>query len=130
MKHMRDLKGGDTMARAKNGSKKRPEQPLQPYYSPEDAENLAISLAYDLVLERLRDGTATSQETVHFLKLGSSRNQAEMEKLREENTLLKAKTNAIKSAGNLEKLYANVISAIKKYNGISEEEEEIDEDYD
>lgn len=118
------------MARAKNGSKKRPEQPLQPYYSPEDAENLAISLAYDLVLERLRDGTATSQETVHFLKLGSSRNQAEMEKLREENTLLKAKTNAIKSAGNLEKLYENVISAIKKYNGVSEEEEEIDEDYD
>ena len=35
-----------------------------PARSPETRENQLISLAYDLVEERLRNGTATSAETV------------------------------------------------------------------
>ena len=54
--------------------------------SPEARENQLISLAYDLVEQRLRDGTATSQETVHFLKLGSTKDRIEKEILERQKT--------------------------------------------
>ena len=61
---------------------------VRPALNPEARENQLIALAVDLVEQRLLDGTASSQETTHFLKLGSMKNQLEMEKLREENTAL------------------------------------------
>lgn len=35
-------------------------------YTAEERENELTNLAYDLVEQRLRDGTATAAETVHF----------------------------------------------------------------
>ena len=43
----------------------------KPASTPEAREQQLISAAYDLVEERILNGTATSQELVHFLKLGS-----------------------------------------------------------
>ena len=43
----------------------------------EGRENELISMAYDLVAQRLKDGTATSAETVHFLKMGSAKERLE-----------------------------------------------------
>ena len=40
--------------------------------TPEARESQLVSMAYDLVEQRLLNGTATSQETTYFLKLGSS----------------------------------------------------------
>lgn len=39
--------------------------------TPEDREQQLIAAAYDLAEERILNGTATSQEIVHFLKLGT-----------------------------------------------------------
>ena len=72
-----------------------------------------------MVQQRLLDGSASSQETTHFLKLGSMKNQLEMEKLREENKLLKAKTESIQSAKRVEELYAEAINAMRRYSGNS-----------
>ena len=102
-----------------NNEKKR-----RPALSPEARENQLISLAVDLVEQRLLDGTASSQETTHFLKLGSMKNQLEMEKLREENRLLKAKTESIQSAKRVEELYANAIEAMRTYGGHGDEYED------
>ncbi len=95
---------------------------MPPATSPEERENQLIALAYDLVEKRLIEGTATSQETVHFLKMGSVRQQEELEKLRSENELLKAKTESIQSDKVTEQLYRDAIDAMRSYQPTQEDE--------
>ncbi len=92
-----------------------------PAATPEERENQLISLAFDRAEQQLRDGTASSQVITHFLKLGTVKAEYEVEKLKKENALLEAKTSAIESQENIERLYANAIEAMKKYRGNSEE---------
>jgi len=87
-------------------------------------ENQIVSLAYDLVEERIKKKTATSQEVTHFLKTGSALAQLEMAKLEKENELLSAKTEALKSQKRVEELYASAMKAFRSYSG----QEEIDDD--
>lgn len=89
----------------------------RPARTPEERNNQLIALAYDLVEQRLLDGSATAQETTHFLKLGSSKNRLEEEKLKKENELLRAKTEAIESNKRIEELYSQAIEAMRRYNG-------------
>ena len=92
--------------------------------TPEERENELISLAYDVVEERLRNGTATSQETTHFLKAGSMKTQMEMEKLRRENDLLIAKVATLESQRKVEDLYEAAIAAMRVYSGHGSDEED------
>lgn len=95
-----------------------PESPPIPAASTmEGRENQCISLAYDLVAERLRNGTASSAETTHFLKLGSAKERLEMLKLERELKLMEAKTSAIESNQHMEELYSEVLTAVKEYGG-------------
>lgn len=87
----------------------------RPALTPEARENQLISEAMDLVEERILNGTATSQETTHFLKLGSEKEKLELEKLRKENELLIAKTEQIQSAKKVQELYAEAIAAFTSY---------------
>ena len=100
---------------------------MRPALSPEARENQLISLAVDLAERQLMEGTASSQVIAHFLKRGSVREQLEMERLREENALLRAKTEAFQTAKNTEELYANDIKAMKRYSG---NEDMSDEEWD
>lgn len=93
----------------------------RPALTPESRENQMIALAMDLVEERLRNGTASSQETTHFLKLGTEKERLEREKLQKENDLLKAKAEAIQSSERTEALYEKAIKAFKGYNGTDDE---------
>ena len=99
--------------------------PSRPAKSPEAQENYMINLAMKLVEKRLLEGTASSAETTHFLKLATSKNELEKAKLEEENKLLRAKTESLQNAKHSEELYEKAIAAMKKYNGFGE-----DEDYD
>ena len=112
------------MANSGTTIKKKSSRKKRPALSPEARENQLINEAYDLVEERFQDGTATAQETVHFLRLGSQKNQMEMEKLKKENELLTAKTDALQSAKRVEELYADALSAMKLYSGQKEVAEE------
>ena len=105
------------------------EKRIRPALTPEARENQLIALAVDLVQQRLLDGSASSQETTHFLKLGSMKSQLEMEKLREENKLLKAKTESIQSAKRVEELYAEAINAMRRYSGNRSSSDEGDGQY-
>ena len=107
------------MPKVKKTINSNPDKRIRPALTPEARENQLIALAVDLVQQRLLDGSASSQETTHFLKLGSMKNQLEMEKLREENKLLKAKTESIQSAKRVEELYAEAINAMRRYSGNS-----------
>ena len=76
-----------------------------------------IALSIDLAEKQLREGTASSQVITHFLKLGSTKNQLELEKIRRENELLRAKTQTLESAKRVEELYENALNAMKNYSG-------------
>ena len=99
-----------------------PIKKIRPALSPEAEEEQMISLAHDLVKQRLIDGTASSQETTHFLKLGSSKHKLEMERL-EQNQLLRAKTEAIQSQKRVEELYAEALNAMRSYSGKGDPDE-------
>ena len=96
---------------------------IRPALTPEAREKQMIALAVDLVEQRLLDGTASSQETTHFLKLGSMKNQLEMEKLRKENEFMSAKIKAIESGERIEKLYQEAIMAMQRYSGHGDSDE-------
>ena len=98
---------------------------IRPALTPEARENQLISLATDLVEQRLLDGTASSQETTHFLKLGSTKNRLELAKLEEENKLLRAKTEALQSQKRVEELYTNALNSMRRYSGQGGSDEEI-----
>lgn len=89
----------------------------RPATTPEAREDQMIDLAVTLVERRLRDGSASSQETTHYLKLASRKSRLENEKLKEELALIKAKTEAIQSSKKVEELYADAIKAFKTYSG-------------
>lgn len=94
--------------------------PLRPALTPSGRESQLISLAMDLVEQRLRDGTATSQEVVHFLKLGSPRNRLEEEKLQKEIALLNAKKDNLESMERQEEKFNEAIKAFGIYSGDSD----------
>lgn len=83
----------------------------------EARENQLISLAVDLAERQLAEGTASSQVITHYLKLGTTKERLEKEKLEKENELLKAKTEAIQSAKRVEELYRDALNAMKSYSG-------------
>lgn len=99
-----------------------------PATTPEERENRCISMAYDLVEQRLRDGTATSQETTTFIKMGSRKERMEIERLKQENNLLRAKAEALDSSKHVEELYNEAISAMRSYSGTEDYDEEFEDD--
>lgn len=101
----------DSPSDESSGHKMRPAQTI------EGRENQMIALAMDLVEKRLREGTATSQETVHFLKLGSSRERKEQKMLENQIELAKAKTENLKTLEHIEELYTSAMNAMKSYSG-------------
>lgn len=98
-------------------------QPMRPALTPEARENQMISLAMDLVEKRLRNGTASSQETTHFLKLASTKEQLEKEKLMSEKKLLEAKIENLESQATSASLYADALKAFSSYSGRDESED-------
>lgn len=112
------------MAKVKKADSANSTRKIRPALTPEARENQMIALAVDLVEQRLLDGTASSQETTHFLKLGSMKNRLEMEKLQEENRLLKARTEALQSAKRVEELYPEAIKAMRRYSGQGSDDDE------
>ena len=111
------------MAKAKGSSSGRTRK-LRPALTPEAREKQMMSLAMDCAEQQLRDGTASSQVICHFLKLASSKEKLEKERLEEENKLLRAKAEALKSAETSEEMYRNAIKAFTKYSGRGSEYDE------
>ena len=87
-------------------------------------ESQMVSLTMNLAREQLINGTASSQTIGHFLKLGSSREQLEQERMANEVALLEAKVEALQGAKRMEELLGDAIAAFGIYNGTAEEAEE------
>jgi hypothetical protein len=94
----------------------------RPATTPEGRENEVVSQAIDLAEQQIRDGTASSQVITHFLKLGSTREQLEQERLKHENELTKVKIEAIESQKRVEELYKEALDAMRSYTGETPDE--------
>lgn len=93
-------------------------------FSPEARERRLASLAMDRAEQQLIDGTASSQVITHFLKLASRDYELQIEKLEEENKLLRAKTENLQSQKRTEEFYAKVLHAMGVYSGTIDETED------
>lgn len=100
----------------------------RPATTDEGRESQLISLASDLAERQLADGTASSQVIVHFLRLGTTREKLEQEKMQRENLLLSAKVDQMASARRIEELYETALNAMRQYSG--DHVELYDDDYD
>lgn len=117
--------------RKRRPPKRKPEEDLQPIpaRTEMEEEKRAGGYAMDLAIKQLREGTASSQIIVHFLRINSQKEQAELEKTRREIELLKAKKKAIESAEEQDKKYEEVIKAISSYAGKDQEWEVVEDEY-
>jgi hypothetical protein len=89
----------------------------RPATTPEGRENQIVAKAIDLAERQILEGTASSQVITHFLKLGSTREQLEQERLRHENELTRVKIEAIESQKRVEELYLEALQAMRSYAG-------------
>ena len=94
---------------------------LRPALVPENALQQLAYLAVKAAKQQLQDGTASSQVITQCMKFGSPKEELEIERLREENNLLRAKVNAINSSEDMKLLYAEAVKAMKDYSGHGEE---------
>jgi hypothetical protein len=108
---------------------KRPKS-FRPATSEENRENQLVSLAIDLAEKQLSEGNASAQVITHYLKLGSTREKLEQERLHRENQLLDARVETLASAKKVEELYAAALDAMRSYAGRELQEAFDDENYD
>lgn len=105
-----------------------PQRRGRPATTPEGKENQLVSLAVELAEKQLREGTASAQVISHYIKLGSTRETLEQERLRSENALLQAKIESLESAKDVQKLYADAIKAMRSYSGQDPDEDHDDDE--
>lgn len=105
-----------------------PRKPRRPATTLEGRENQLVSLAADLAERQLTAGTASAQVITHFLKLGSTREKLEQERLQRENLLLSAKVDQIAASQRVEELYKEALNAMRSYSG--RETDDYEDDYD
>jgi hypothetical protein len=112
---------------ARRRGEKAKQTPRKPATTPESRENELVSAAHDLAEQQILDGNASSQVITHFLKLGSTRERLEQQRLEHENELTRVKIEAIESQKRVEELYMEALSAMRSYAGDVPAEELDDE---
>ena len=102
-----------------------------PPKTPEEMETYLIGLAYKRTEKQILDGTVSPTTLNYFLRLGGTRAEIELEKLKNENHLLEAKATSIESQESIQELFQAAMEKFGVYAGessIDPEEEWDDED--
>lgn len=94
------------------------DEPLPPpAKTDEGREDQLIAATYDLVEKRIHNGTASSTETVHFLKAGSRMMKSQLEKVENENEVLRTRVKEMESRVSSEAMMLEALEAFKGYSG-------------
>lgn len=96
--------------------------------TPEGMESYLVNLAMQRAAEMLENGNAPAQIISHFLKLGTEKAKYEREKLKADTQLAISKANLVESQQRSEEVAAKALAAFKKYAGLSDDEEDYDDD--
>lgn len=94
-----------------------PRRQSPPVFTDAERRNQLINLAYDLAEQRLRDGSATSQEVTTFLKMGTEQARLQLDIMRAERELMLAKAEAIKADARNDEIALAAMDAMRRYNG-------------
>lgn len=97
--------------------KPKPQRPVRPAKTPEELENRLIMMAYQEAERQIERGTASATTINHFLKLGSSRERVEREKLQADAQLAQKRVEALESSKLAEELAQKAIEAFRSYSG-------------
>lgn len=92
-------------------------RPYEPAPTIEGREGQLTNLAINLTEYHMLTNTASSAEICQYLKLGTSMNLLEAEKLRLENALTDRKISVLEAAAESELQNAEVIAALKRCRG-------------
>lgn len=88
-----------------------------PPKSPEEMETYLIGLAYKRTEKQIMDGTVSPTTLNYFLRLGGTRAEEELEKLKKENLLLEAKAKNLESHESIQELFAQAMDMFGVYSG-------------
>lgn len=91
---------------------------VYPARTPEAREQQLINLAVDEAERRLQNGTASSQIITTLLNLGSLKMKLELERMRTEIELSKAKEREIAEKATSNDLYSKALEAFRSYKGV------------
>lgn len=83
----------------------------------EGREQELTSKAYDLAERQIDEGTASSQTIAHFLKMGSSRELVEQERLRGQIEVDRVKAEQLEGQKRIEAMYVEALDAMRSYSG-------------
>lgn len=111
------------MVARKRSTPARVETRRTPATTPDERENQLIALASDLAEQQFLSGEASAQVLTHFLKLGSSRERLEQQRLKNEVALLETKRELMESEKRTESLMREALNAMRGYSGIEDPEE-------
>lgn len=78
--------------------------------------------AYDLAERQILEGTASSQVVTHFLKMGSTRELIEQERLRGQIEVDRVKARQLEAQERMESLVAEAFDAFRSYSGFGPED--------
>lgn len=101
----------------------------EPALTPYEVEQQAIAMANELAYKQLREGTASPQVILHFLRRGSERERLEMENLKQQTALAEAKVSSIQEAKTEGEKYIRAIEAMKRYSGNDTNDQNVQPDY-
>lgn len=93
----------------------------KPPATAKEQENRLVSLAMKRAEQQLLDGTASSQVITHYLKLGTSREKLEQEKIQYESEVLKAKAQSFQDAKDAAVQHEQILEAMRLYGGGNDE---------
>lgn len=83
----------------------------------EGREQEITTAAYDLAEEQIRAGTASSQVVTHFLKMGSTRELVEQERIRGQIEVDRVKAEQLEGQKRIEAMYVEALDAMRSYSG-------------
>lgn len=99
-----------------------------PARTPEEQESVLISKSLKLVERQIDDGTVSSTVLSQYVKLGSSREKLEQERLSNENAVLRKKLETMEAAIDVKNLMEDALSVFRGYQGVSRDEDSEDPD--
>jgi hypothetical protein len=103
------------MGRAKSSDRGRNRR--APARTLEAREQQLSDAAYDLAEDQIREGTASSQVITHFLKMGSTRELVEQERLRGQIEVDRVKAEQLEGQKRMESLVSEAFEAFRTYSG-------------
>lgn len=117
------------MARRQHDDEHSAPRRRSPARTPEERESILISKSLNLVEKQIDDGSVSATVLAQYVKLGSSREVLEQERLRSDNAVLRKKLETMEAAIDVKNLMDEALSAFKGYSGQKVDEDDDDEYY-